>query len=147
MDNHQTIFWKGAHTYHRLLYHIVFVPKYRRRVLQGKVVQRISQLLYQCAEVNQWFIDELVVEPDHVHLLIQLSATISIPKAVMLMKGGTSKVLRHEFPKLTEFLWGKSFWQDGYFVETVGRQHELAIRRYLQKPNQEKREDQTSPVL
>ncbi len=127
----KTFFWKGAHAFHRILYHVVFVPKYRRRVLQGKVQQRLQFLLYQCAEVNEWFIHEIEVMDDHVHLLIQLPATISISDAVGRMKGGSAYALRKEFPELEEFLWGDSFWQDGYFAETIGRMNEAVMRNYI----------------
>ena len=127
----EAVFWHGAHAYHRLLYHIVFVPKYRKRILRGALVRRLQELLYTCAEVNHWFIQELEVMPDHVHLLLQLPATTSVSEAVMFMKGGTAKVLRTEFPELEEFLWGDSFWQDGYFAETIGRANESIIRKYI----------------
>lgn len=142
----EALFWQGAHAYHRLLYHVVFVPKYRKRILRGDLVRRLQELLYTCAEVNQWFIQELEVMPDHVHLLLQLPATTPVCQAVMFMKGGTAKVLRQEYPELEEFLWGDSFWQDGYFAETIGRANESVIRKYIQ--SQWSREKvQTSPGL
>ena len=86
----------------------------------------------QCAEMNDWQIEELNVQLDHVHLLIQLKPTISVSKAIQLLKGGSSRVVRQEFPELEEFLWGDSFWADGYFAETVGRVNEDMIRKYIQ---------------
>src|SRR3989344_2139790 len=125
------IFWKGAHVTYRHLYHLVFIPKYRRKVLQGSLVRRLMGLFYECAEINKWFIHELEVMPDHVHMLIQLPATITVPQAVMYLKGGSSRVIRKEFPELEEFLWGDSLWQDGYFSETVGRANEAVMRNYI----------------
>lgn len=130
--------WKNSHSFHRLTYHIVFTPKYRRRVLQGKLVLRLKQLFLQCALVNNWFVHEVEVMSDHVHLLIQLPPTVPLTKALMFLKGGSSKIIRKEFPELEEFLWGDSFWQDGYFVETVGRVDEKKMRNYIQ--NQKKQE-------
>ena len=128
----KAFYWTGAHTYHKLLYHVVFVPKYRRKVLQGDLVRRLQELFYECAECNRWFIHELEVLPDHVHLLLQLPTKTAISQAVYYLKGGSSKVLRKEYPELQEFLWGDSLWQDGYYVETVGKATELTIRRYIQ---------------
>ncbi len=71
-------YWSGAHTKHRLMYHIVWIPKYRKRILKGKIAERIKELLLQCAEINGWEVDELNVQPDHVHLLIQLKPSKSI---------------------------------------------------------------------
>ena len=106
------------------MYHIVWIPKYRKRVLTGEIAQRLIELITECAEVNRWRIDELNIQVDHVHLLIQLKPTISVSKAIQLLKGGSSRVIRQEFPELEEFLWGDSFWSDGYFAETVGRVNE-----------------------
>ena len=122
----------GSHTKYRLMYHLVWIPKYRKRVLRGKVAERLKELFYQCAEVNDWKIEELNIQLDHVHMMIQLKTTVSIAKAVQLLKGGSSRVIRKEFSELEEFLWGDSFWSDGYFAETVGQKNEAAIRRYIQ---------------
>ena len=130
--------WKNSHSFHRLTFHIVFTPKYRRRVLQGSVSFRLRQLFFECAQVNRWFVHEIEIMPDHVHILLQLPPTVKISKAVMYLKGGSSKILRKEFPELEEFLWGDSFWQDGYFAETVGRIDERKMREYIQnQKNQE----------
>jgi len=66
-------------------------------------------------------------------MLIQLPPTIKVSQAVQFLKGGTSKVIRQEYPELEEWLWGDSLWQDGYFSETVGRKNEEAMREYIQK--------------
>lgn len=69
--------------------------------------------------------------PDHVHILIQLPPRTNLPTAVQYLKGGSSKIIRKEFPELQEFLWGDSLWADGYFAETVGRASEDAMRMYI----------------
>jgi putative transposase len=130
---YSVIWWHGAHTTHRNLYHIVFVPKYRRAVLRGKLVRRLQHLWYECCKINKWYIHELQIMPDHVHILIQLPPRISVSKAVQYLKGGSSKVIRREYPELEEWLWGDSLWQDGSFSETVGRGSEDAMRAYIQK--------------
>ena len=127
------IWWRGGHTFHRNLYHIVFVPKYRRKVLHRKLAQRLSLLWYECCRMNRWYIHELQILPDHVHMLIQIPPKVSIATAIQYIKGGSSKVIRKEFPELQEFLWGDSLWQDGYFSETVGRANETIMRDYIRK--------------
>lgn len=124
-------YWSGSHTKHRLMYHLVWIPKYRKRMLQGSVARRVEELLRQCAEVNEWCIDELNVQIDHVHMLVQLKPSVSVSKAVQLFKGGSSRVIRAEFPELEEFLWGDSFWSDGYFAETIGKCDEEIIKNYV----------------
>ena len=129
-------YWSGAHTKHRLQCHLVWIPKYRRRVLRGKVVIRLKQLLYQACRINRWWIGELAIETDHVHVLIQYHPRESISEVVQILKGGTSRVVRKEFPELEEFIWGDSFWADGYFAESVGKVNEEVIRKYIRSQNQ-----------
>ena len=123
-------YWTGAHTKHRLRVHLVWVPKYRRRVLRGPVAARLEALLRQAA-VNRWQVHELAIQPDRVHLLLQIKPDASLASAVKRLKGGTSRVLRAEFPELEEFLWGESFWADGYFAESVGQVEEAIASAYI----------------
>jgi putative transposase len=135
-QTHRTVnadgYWTGAHTKHRLRYHLVWVPKYRRRVLTEPIATRLVTLLRQACEVNQWGLHEINVQPDHVHLLLQIPPDDSISGVVGALKGGTSRVLRAEFPDLEEYLWGNSFWSDGYFAESVGQAEEAVVRAYIQ---------------
>ena len=110
----ESAYWTGGHTKHRLRYHLVWVPKYRRRVLTGPLAQRLEELLREACEFNHWRVHELNVQPDHVHLLIQIEPERSLSKVLHSLKGGTSRVIRQEFPDLREFLWGKHLWADGY---------------------------------
>ena len=130
-------YWSGGHTKHRLLYHLVFVPKYRRRVLDGAVGVRVQALFEQACEVNDWRIDELSVQPDHLHLLIQVHPRESVASVVKTLKGGSSRVLQAEFPDLEEFLWGRAFWSAGYFAETVGQREEAVVKRYIREQRRE----------
>lgn len=131
----------GGHTKHRLMFHVVFRPKYRRRVLKFDLAKRIQELFKQCCEINQWVIQELKIMPDHVHLLIQLNPRDSISNVMQILKGGSSKVIRNEFPELEEFLWGDSLWSVGYFVESIGKVSEQAVRKYIQEQNKQTERD------
>lgn len=99
--------------------------------MEGKIAIRIQQLFFECAEVNQWKIEELNIQIDHVHMLVQVRPSDSVSHVVQMFKGGSSRVLRAELPELKEFLWGTSFWADGYFAESVGRCNEEIIRIYI----------------
>ena len=101
--------------------------------MYGKVCQRLSQLVYEAAKANKWFIHEFEVKEDHVHIMIQIPPSISVAKTVMYLKGGTSRIIRQEFPELQEWLWGDSLWQDGYFAETSGKVDEKKLREYIRK--------------
>jgi putative transposase len=81
--------------------------------------------------MNRWWISELNVQDDHVHILMQIKPSDSVAEVAQILKGGTSRVIRKEFPELEEFLWGDSFWADGYFAESVGKVDEEVIRKYI----------------
>ena len=125
----------GASTKHRILVHLVWCPKYRRRVLIGNVAIRLKELLTQACQVNDWRIHELSIQRDHVHLLIQINPRESIARVAQLLKGGSSYIIRREFSELEEFLWGNSFWSDGYFAESIGSKNEQLMRAYIQNQN------------
>lgn len=119
-------------------YHVVFCPKYRRKVLVGKVETRLQELVQEiCTEFN---IDLLETEvmPDHVHLLLEVDPQFGIHKAVKAIKGKTSRVLRAEFKSLTTRL--PSLWTNSYFVSTVGGAPLSIIKQYIesQKTSQRK---------
>ena len=123
----------GAQTKHRLQYHLVWIPKYQERVLQGKIAIRLKKLLYEACRMNDWRISEMAIQPDHIHIVIQTMPKDSVAEVVQIMKGGTSRILRKEFPELEEFLWGDSFWADGYFAESVGQVNEEIVMKYIRQ--------------
>ena len=137
-------YWAASHTLHRLRFHLVWTPKYRRRVLEGPVATRLTELLHQACEVKEWGLHELSVQADHVHLLLQVTPSDSLMNVMQILKGGTSRVLRKEFPELEEFLWGDSFWGDGYFAESVGQKEEAVLRAYIK--NQGQARERASPA-
>ncbi len=126
-------YWTGSPTKHRLQVHLVWIPKYRRRVLRGKIAIRLRRLLYEACKVNRWWIGEIAIQPDHVHIIIQIKASDSVAEVVQTLKGGTSRVVRREFPELEEFLWGDSLWADGYFAESIGQVNEEIVRKYIKE--------------
>ena len=121
----------GSSTKHRVKLHIVWCPKYRRRVLKGAVKRRIIELMEEASEINGWEIEELAVQEDHVHIFIQISPRDRISEVVQRLKGGSSRKIREEYPELEEFLWGDSLWGDGYFVETIGDKNERIMKEYI----------------
>lgn len=128
---HMDRYWTGASTKHKLRYHLVWLPKYRKRILRGSLVGRLTELFYQACEINHWYIHELKIMTDHIHMLIQIRPKESLSTVVQILKGGSSRKIRDEYPELEEFLWGDSFWCDGYFAETVGHMDEESLRKYI----------------
>ena len=114
-------------------YHIVFCPKCRRKILVGDVETRLKELVQEI--YNEFNIDllEMEVMPDHVYLLLEANPQFGIHKAVKLIKGTTSRVLRQEFPWLRSRI--PSLWTNSYFVSTVGGTPLSVIKQYIE--NQE----------
>ncbi|BDR71209.1 IS200/IS605 family transposase (plasmid) [Clostridium tetani] len=119
-------------------YHIVWCPKYHRKVLIGNVETRLKELLIEtCADIEVDII-KMELMPDHVHMLIEVDPQFGVHKAIKRMKGRTSKMLRQEFPHLKTKL--PTLWTNSYFVSTVGGAPLSAIKQYIenQKTSQRK---------
>jgi putative transposase len=119
-------------------YHIVWCPKYRRKVLIGNVETRLKELLIEtCANIKVDII-EMELMPDHVHMLIEVDPQFGVHKAIKQMKGRTSKILREEFPHLKTKL--PTLWTNSYFVSTVGGAPLSAIKQYIENQKTSQRE-------
>ena len=77
-------------------------------------MRTLKELLQECADMNRWKIEELNIQKDHVHMLVQMNPDVAVCKMVQLFKGSSSKAIREEFPELKEFLWGNSFWAKAF---------------------------------
>ena len=111
-------------------YHVVWCPKYRRKVLKNGIDMRLKELIQEtCVEINAGII-EMEIMPDHVHLLLEVDPQYGIHKAVKLIKGKTSRILRQEFPELRSRL--PTLWTNSYFVSTVGGAPLAIIKQYIE---------------
>lgn len=120
-----------AHARYDLRYHFVFIPKYRKRVLTGRVKDRIEGMIKFACQINDWEVYELAIQKDHVHLYIGASPKWSPSLIMKVIKGGTSKKIRELFPNLDEIYWGSTFWAEGYLVKTVGSITDKVISNYI----------------
>lgn len=111
-------------------YHVVWCPKYRRKVLTGDIETRLKELIVETANGINADVIELEVMPDHVHLLIEVDPQYGINKAVRHIKGVSSHTLRAEFPSLKSRL--PTLWTNSYFVSTVGGAPLSAIKQYIE---------------
>ena len=118
-------------------YHVVWCPKYRRKVLVGAVSDRLKELIIQrCSEIQADLI-EMEIMPDHVHLLIEVDPQYGINKAVRSIKGFSSHTLRKEFKELTTRL--PTLWTNSYFVSTVAGAPLTAIKQYIENQKRTER--------
>jgi putative transposase len=99
-------------------YHVVWCPKYRRKVLVNSVDMRLKEIIHQTAQEFRAIVIELEVMPDHVHLLCEVDPQFGIHRLVRNLKGRSSRLLRQEFPWLRSRL--PTLWTNSYFVATVG---------------------------
>lgn len=111
-------------------YHVVWCPKYRRKVLVNGVDARLKGIIEDVC--NDYHIDiiEMEIMPDHVHLLMEVDPQFGIHKAVKRIKGRSSKILREEFPWLNSRL--PSLWTNSYFVSTIGGAPFAVIKQYIE---------------
>ena len=111
-------------------YHVVWCPKYRRPVLVNGVDGRLKDIIREtCAEIHAELI-EMEVMPDHVHLLVEVDPQYGIHRAVRLIKGRSSRLLRGEYPWLKSRL--PTLWTNSYFVSTVGGAPLKTVKQYIE---------------
>ena len=110
--------------------HVVWCPKYRRRILGGRVARRLGELLEQIADEHAWQIVAKEVMPDHVYLFVRVRPTDTPAQVVGAFKGRTALVLRGEFPHLGNHT--KVLWSPSNFAASVGYVSESTVRRYIE---------------
>ena len=112
-------------------FHVIFCPKYRRKVLVDGIDVRLKEILYEEAEKLNVTIKSLEVMPDHVHMFIEFDPRLILHKIIKQFKGASSHRLREEFPSLKSKL--PSLWTRSYFSCTVGHISEATIMRYIEE--------------
>jgi putative transposase len=120
----------NRHIVYSSKYHVVWCPKYRRKVLVGAVAKRLERILKTlCTEMK---VDLLALEirPDHVHLLVEVDPQFGVHRLVKRLKGHTSHALRLEFPALKSRL--PTLWTHAYFLSTVGGAPRSVIPQYVE---------------
>ena len=125
-----------SHTKWECKYHIVYIPKYRKKALYGALRQQLGEVLKQLAMQRESRIEEGHLMRDHVHMLVSIPPKYSVSQVVGYMKGKSAIQIARTFMGKPRNFTGERFWARGYFVSTVGRD-EKEIREYIQKQEQE----------
>ncbi|WP_107075057.1 IS200/IS605 family transposase [Micromonospora sp. MH33] len=112
-------------------FHVVWCPKYRRRVLSGGIEERLEHLIGEVVEEKGAWLVALEVMPDYVHLLVEVDPQFGVHKLVKAIKARTSRVLREEFPSLRSRL--PTLWTNSYFVATTGGAPLAAVKEYVEQ--------------
>ncbi len=123
----------AAHTSFDFSYHVVFVPKRRRRILSGRRSSVAESLFIQVAQELGCEFDTLKVAIDHVHMLILIPPKLSVSKVLQVLKSKVAQGLLKEFPELRRELPDGTFWARGYYARTVGGLNEQLVRDYINR--------------
>lgn len=132
-----------SHTRWKCQYHIVFIPKYRRKVMYGNVKADVREVLKKLCEFKKVQIIEGAVCADHVHLCVSIPPKLSVSEFVGYLKGKSALMIFDKHPEIGS-KWDRSFWARGYYVSTVGNITEDAIKRYIQEQQEESRQEEKS---
>jgi putative transposase len=122
-----------GHTVSRMTVHLVWVTKYRYKVLEGDVKKRCRDLLIQICDAEDVRILSGVVSADHVHMHIEYPPSLRISDLVKRLKGRSSRLLQKEHPALEKCYWGKHLWGIGYGAWSTGNITEEVVEEYLKR--------------
>lgn len=123
--------YKGRGYVYSIQYHIVWCIKYRRKVIENEIEKTLKELLYNIALDNEFTIEEMESDLDHIHLLIECKPQHYIPNIVKALKGVSARKLFVKHPELKERLWGGHLWNPSYFVATISENTEEQIKDYI----------------
>ena len=121
-----------SHTVSWLTAHIVWVTKYRYKVLEGDIQKRCRELIKQICDAEDVKILKGVVSKDHVHIHIEYRPSLCMSDIVKRLKGRTSRRLQEEYPALSKRYWGRHFWAIGYGVWSTGNITDKMVQEYLE---------------
>lgn len=124
------------HTKWDCKYHVVFIPKFRRKILYGELRKHLGDVFRTLAQHKESRIEEGHLQPDHVHMMISIPPKYSVSNVVGYIKGKSAIHLARVYAERKRNFVGQHFWARGYFVSTVGRDEEV-IRSYIRHQEQE----------
>ena len=127
MESYRT----GTHCRYDIKYHLVWVTKYRKRVLVGEVGYRLRELIIEICKRNEVEILQGHISSDHVHMFLSCPPKLAPSKLVQYLKGKTSHKLMMEFKHIQKQFWGRHLWARGYFVATSGNVTDEVIQEYI----------------
>jgi putative transposase len=134
MNEYQTL----NHTKWECKYHVVFIPKSRRKVLYGQLRQYLGEVFRELAHQKESRVEEGHLQPDHVHMLLSIPPKYAVAQVVGYLKGKSAIHIARTYGGRQQNFVGENFWARGYFVTTVGHDEE-AVRRYIRAQEAEDR--------
>ena len=131
MEHYRT----GSHTRYDLKIHLVWVTKYRKKVLYGEVAKRIRELIREVCFSEDVEILKGHVSSDHIHVFVSYPPKLSVSKLVMRIKGKSSRKIMMEFTEISRQFWGRHIWARGYFAASSGNVTDEVITQYIESQN------------
>ena len=135
---------KTSHSLYDCKYHIVWITKYRKKVLSGLIAERVRELIRQVCKEHEVDIIKGHVSKDHIHLFVSVPPHLAISKLVQYIKGKSSYKLLQENKPLSKEFWGRHIWGRGYFVATSGNVTDEVIMEYIKNQDTEKADEDFS---
>lgn len=126
------------HTRWHCNYHIVWIPKCRKKKLYGQLRKYLGEMFHELAHQKECQIEEGHLQPDHVHILISIPPKYAVSSVVGFLKGKSAIYVARTFGNRKQNFTGQHFWARGYYVSTTGRDEE-EVRRYIQEQEEEDR--------
>ena len=124
--------WVNSNTsVYNLEYHIIWCPKYRRKVLVNEIENKLKEIIISKCNELDCYVHELNIMPDHVHLFVKTKPTIAPHFLIQQIKGISSRILRNEFKELKSKM--PSMWTRSYFIESIGHISQDTIQKYIQE--------------
>lgn len=131
LQNSNKKYKSSNHLVYSCQYHVIFCPKYRRKVLTDGIDERLKELIMEKQEEYGYEVLDMEVMPDHVHLLLDVDPKIGIYSVITKIKGYTSKQLREEFPVLKKRI--PTLWTHSKFISSVGSVTLDVVKRYIEE--------------
>jgi len=131
----------NSHSKYDLKVHLIWIPKYRKRVLTGQVAERARDILRQICMEHEIHIVSGKVAADHVHLFVSYRPQIAVSKMVQYLKGTSSRILLQEFAQLRKQFWGRHLWARGYMAISSGNITDEMIQKYIEEQEGETVDD------
>src|SRR5947209_19063498 len=113
-------------------YHFVWCPKYRKRILIGKIAACVDEEIRRLCEANGWMIGALNVQEDHVHLFVNAPPSVAPSQIAHTLKGATARRVFQCFPEIKKQLWGGALWSRSYYVGSVGEMSVATVLKYIE---------------
>lgn len=127
-----------SHTKYNCTFHIVFIPKYRRKALYGNLRTDVRDILKKVCEIEGIQLIQGAVCADHVHMYVSIPPKMSISTAMSKLKGKSALMIFDKYPKYRDKN-GRHFWARGYYVETIGQVNEETIKNYIKEQEDSER--------